>query len=133
MTRKWPLPIAGSRTLRSRTASAGSSGSRSACRSGLGRRSLLSCFDFSLNRFEALLDERFEGVIDDQIDELLGRVEAAAVLAGVGIGPDSDLAGVVEDRLPLQEPLVDRAELLDGHVAVVDEAAARIAAGRIRW
>ena len=27
------------------------------------------------------------------------------------------------DRLPLQEPLVDRAELLDGHVAVVDEAA----------
>ena len=62
-------------------------------------------------------------MIDDQIDELLGRVEAAAVLAGVGIGPDGDLAGVTARRLPLQEPLVDRAELLDGHVAVVDEAA----------
>ena len=62
-------------------------------------------------------------MIDDQIYQLLGSVEAAAVLAGVGIGPDVDPAGFVEDRLPLQEPLVDRAELLDGHVAVVDEAA----------
>ena len=77
-----------------------------------------------LESLQALLHQRLQGVIDDQIDELLGSVEAAAVLAGVGIGPDGDLAGVIARRLPLQEPLVDRAELLDGHVAVVDEAPA---------
>ena len=55
-----------------------------------------------LERLKALLHQRLEGVIDDQIDKLLGRVEAAAVLAGVGIGPDGDPAIVIPDRLPLK-------------------------------
>ena len=38
----------------------------------------------------ALLDERPEGAFDDQIDERLGRVEAAAVLACVAVGAHFD-------------------------------------------
>ena len=71
---------------------------------------------------QPLLGQRLQGALHDQVDQLLGRVEAAAVLAGVGVGADGDRARAVAHRLPLQQPLVDRAELLDGHVAVVDEA-----------
>ena len=49
VTRKWPLPIAGSSTFSSSTASAGSSLIRSALRSEIGLLSLLSSSDFSLN------------------------------------------------------------------------------------
>ena len=92
---------------------------------GLGPAVALELPRLLLESLQALLRQRLEGVIDDQIDKLLGRIKAAAVLAGVGIGPDDViLPSSPSDRLPLQEPLVDRAELLDGHVAVVDEAAA---------
>ena len=70
----------------------------------------------------ALVHEGAEGLLDDEVDELLGGVEAAAVLAGVGVEAHFDSA-VLQHRLALQEALVDGAELLDGHVAVVDEAA----------
>ena len=50
-----------------------------------------------------------------------GCVEAAAVLASVWVKAHVDSAAF-EDRLALQEALVYGAELLDGHVAVVDEA-----------
>ena len=87
--------MAGSRTFRFRTASAGSSSSSSAFRRALGRRTLLSWADFVFERFETLFHERLQGAVDDQVDELLGREEAAAVLARVGVGADDDLACVV--------------------------------------
>ena len=72
----------------------------------------------------ALLDERPERALDDQVDERLGRVEAAAVLAGVAVGAHFDLAAGGADRFALEQALVDGAKLLDAHVAVVDKAAA---------
>ena len=86
-----------------------------------------------LERLQALLRQRFQRSIDDQVDELLRGVEAAAVLARVWIGADDDRAVVAADRRPFQETLVDGAELLDGHVAVVDEApsAARLGVAQV--
>ena len=55
---------------------------------------------------KALLRKRLQGPVDDQIDELLGREEAAAVLAGVAVGTDYYPAVVVPDRLPFQQPFV---------------------------
>ena len=71
----------------------------------------------------AFSQQRIEGALDDEVDERLRRVEAAAVLAGVAVGADDDLAGGVAGRFALEQALVDGAKLLDGHVAVVDEAA----------
>ena len=96
--------------------------SNSVFRWGLWPAVALELGGFAFERFETLLGQRFQGPFDDQIDECLGRVEAAAVLAGIGVGSDDDLA-VVADRLLLKQPLVDRAELLHGHVTVVDEVA----------
>ena len=77
----------------------------------------------------AFSQQRVEGALDDEVDERLGRVEAAAVLAGVAVGADDDVAGGVAGRFALEQALVDGAKLLDGHVAVVDEAAAGAALG----
>ena len=77
----------------------------------------------------ALFQQGREGALDDEIDEGLGGVEAAAVLAGVAVGADDDFAFGGADGFALEQALVDGAELLDGHVAVVDEAAAGLASG----
>ena len=53
-----------------------------------------------LERRKARLRQRLQGPVYDQVYELLGRVEAAAVLAGVGIEADGYPAGVVPDGLP---------------------------------
>ena len=75
-----------------------------------------------LEGLETLLGQRLQRALDDEVDQLLGRVEAAAVLARVRVGADLD-AVAAADRLALEEALVDRAELLHRHVAVVDEVA----------
>ena len=129
VTRKWPLPIAGSSSFRSSTAAAGSTFRSSAARAAWGRRSLCSAGRRCLELRQALRHQRPQGPLHDQVDQLLGRVETAAVLAGVGVGPDGDAAVVVAERLALQEALVDRAELLNGHVAVVDEPAMAVRLG----
>ena len=82
-----------------------------------------------LEALAAFVDERAERALDDQVDERLGRVEAAAVLARVAIGAHRDFAVFAAHRFALEQALVDRAELLDGHVAVVDVAAAAVAPG----
>ena len=82
-----------------------------------GRATLLECR-------QPFFRQGLEGAIDDQVDEFLGRVKTAAVFADVRIGADGNLRGAVAaaHRFVLQQALVDGAELLHGHVAVVDEA-----------
>ena len=84
-----------------------------------------------LESLQTLLGQRLQGALDDEVHQLLGRVEAAAVLAGIGIRADVDLAVAAADRLALEEALVDRAELLHRHVAVVDEVA--LAYASLAW
>ena len=98
-------------------------------RSALARVSLCRAAAFGLEGSLAFLQQRRERALDDQIDERLGRVEAAAVLACVAVGTDDDLAVGGAGRFALQQALVDRAKLLHGHVAVVDKAAAGFASG----
>ena len=77
----------------------------------------------------ALVDERAESALDYEVDEWLGRIEAAAVLAGVAIRSYFDATVIGADGFALQQAFVDRAKLLDGHVAVVYVAAAVVALG----
>ena len=91
---------------------------------GLGAAARFEQGRVALEALTALVDERAERALDDQVDERLGRVEAAAVLAGVAVGPHRDFAVLAAHRFALEQALVDGAELLDGHVAVVDVAAA---------
>ena len=77
----------------------------------------------------AFSQQRVEGALDDEVNERLGRVEAAAVLAGVAVRADDNVAGSVAGGFALEQALVNGAKLLDGHVAVVDEAAAGAALG----
>ena len=74
-----------------------------------------------LERRETLLRQRLQRAVDYQVDELLRREEAAAVLARVAVGTDRYLAVVVAGGFLFQQALVDRPKLLDGHVTVVDE------------
>ncbi len=78
---------------------------------------------------QTLVHQRLQSPLHDQVDERLRRIEAAAVLARVGVEADDDLAAVAANRLAFEQALVDRAELLDGHVAVVDEAALAVDLG----
>ena len=84
-----------------------------------------------LEGLEPFLRQGLEGAVHDQIDEFLGRVETAAVLAGVGVGADGHLRGAVAaaHRLALQQAFADRAQLLHGHVAVVDKVRLAVAHG----
>ena len=77
----------------------------------------------------AFVEQGCERALDDEVDEGLGRVEAAAVLASVAVGADFDAAVGGADGFALEQALVDGAELLDGHVAVVDVAGAGLAFG----
>ena len=114
--------MAGSSTLRSSTASAGSSLRRSARRSGLGRRSPFSSRDLASNAARRSSANGFSVRSTIRSDELLRREEAAAVLARVAVGTDRYLAVVVAGGFLFQQALVDRPKLLDGHVTVVDES-----------
>ena len=60
-----------------------------------------------LEGFETLFRQGLQGPVDNQVHQFLGGEEAAAVLAGVGVGADEDLAVAAADRLALQETLVD--------------------------
>ena len=122
MTRKWPLPMAGSRTLRSSTASAGSSVEQLGLAQRLRPAVALEGGGLLLEGLQTLLGQRLQRALDDEVHQLLGRVEAAAVLACIRVGADLD-AVAAPHRLALEEALVDGAELLHGHVAVVDEVA----------
>ena len=73
-------------------------------------------------RPQPLLGQRLQGLIHDQIDQLLRGIEAAAVLAGVGCEANPHPAAGGAHRFPFQQAFVDRTELLHRHVAVVDEA-----------
>ena len=94
---------------------------------GFGACVALQSSGFGLEGSLAFLQQRRERALDDQVDERLGRVEAAAVLACVGVGSDDDLAVGGAGGFPLEQALVDGAKLLHGHVAIVDKAAAGIA------
>ena len=96
-------------------------------RSALARWSLCRAAAFCLEGSFALCQQRRERALDDEIDERLGRVEAAAVLACVAVGAHDDLAVRGAGGFALEQALVDRAKLLHGHVAVVDKAAAGLA------
>lgn len=70
---------------------------------------------------DPLLEERPHRALEDELHERLGRVE------GTGAAPrrviaDHDDGGAVIFHLVFQQPLVDRAELLDRKVTVVDAA-----------
>ena len=129
VTRKWPLPMAGSSTLRSSAAAAGVERVEVGDAVGLGAGVALEGGGFGVEGGFALFQQGREGALDDEVDERLGGVEAAAVLAGVAVGADDDFAFRRADGFALEQALVDGAELLDGHVAVVDEAAAGVAPG----
>ena len=96
---------------------------------GFGAGVALEGSGFGVEGGFAFLQQGCEGALDDEIDEGLGCVEAAAVLAGVAVGADNDFACGCADGFAFEQALVDGAELLDGHVAVVDEAAAGVAPG----
>ena len=94
---------------------------------GFGAFVALQSSGFGLEGSLAFLQQRREGALDDEIDERLGRVEAAAVLACVAVGADDDLAVRCAGGFALEQALVDRAKLLHGHITVVDKAAAGLA------
>ena len=81
---------------------------------------------FSCKNIESLVGQRLQGPLDDQINQFLRGIETAAVFAGIRIEANGKVA-VVAHRLALQQPLVDRAKLLHGHVAVVDKVAVGVA------
>ena len=94
---------------------------------GFGACVALQSSGFCLEGSLAFLQQRHKRALDDEIDERLGCVEAAAVLTGVAVGAYDDLAVRGARRFPLEQALVDRAKLLHGHVAIVDKAAAGFA------
>ena len=96
---------------------------------GLGACVALQGGGFGPEGGSALLQQRHQRALDDEVDERLGRVEAAAVLARVAVGAHHDLAFRAAHRFPFQQAFVDGAELLHGHVAVVDVAPAAFACG----
>ena len=71
---------------------------------------------------QPLFRQGLQGPVHNQIDQLLRREEAPAVLAGIAVGARDDVAIVVPNRLTLQQTLVDGSQLLDRHIPIVDEA-----------
>ena len=82
-----------------------------------------------LERREPFFRQGLQRAVHDEINEFLRRVEAAAVLAGVGVGADGYAVVADAHRLALQQAFVDRAQLLHRHVAVVDEMRPAVAHG----
>ena len=65
--------------------------------------------------------QRPNRLFEDQADEFVRSVVAARALARENVRADDDLPCVTND-LVLEEPLVDRSELLDAQVTIVDVA-----------
>src|SRR5690606_40779874 len=86
-----------------------------------GRRLGLKLSDLLLERMLDPFDQRLQRLVDDERDEIVGRVIAAGALAGEDVRPHADLAVLAHD-LVLQQPLIYRAELLDAEVPVIDVA-----------
>ena len=77
------------------------------------------------------VEHRVERAVEQRLHQAVGRVVAAAGLAGVALGlaafGEGEAAAVVgEARRELQQALVDRAQLLGLHVAPVHRHEARI-------
>ena len=70
----------------------------------------------------ALVRQRTDGLPHDQVNQIVGRVVAARVLAREHVRTDDDVPAVADD-LPFQQSLVDRADLLHAEIPVVDVAA----------
>src|SRR5690606_35052558 len=73
---------------------------------------------------DGALDDGLEGAVEQDLNEAVGGVVAAAGLAGVALGlaagEEGELAAPLLDlRDELEEALVDAAELLGAHVAPV--------------
>ena len=67
-------------------------------------------------------DQRFDRFLEDQADQIVGRVVTARALSREDVGTNSNLA-VIADDLVFEQALVDRAELLNAEIAIVDVAA----------
>ena len=65
------------------------------------------------------VNERLDGLADDQAHEIVRRVVASAVLPCGDVGPNDDVVAVPGNFL-LDQPLVDGPELLNAQVAIVD-------------
>jgi hypothetical protein len=68
---------------------------------------------------DALGNERSDRALEDELNQDLVGIERAGTLPGGFVCDDLDLAFLL-DHLVFQQALVDRAELLDREVAVVD-------------
>ena len=79
---------------------------------------------FRLEGVRARLHERPDRFLDDQPDQVVRRVVAARTLAGEDVGADGHPVAVGREFV-FQQTLVDRAELADAEIAIVDVAAAR--------
>ena len=77
---------------------------------------------FRLESVRARLHERPDRFLDDQPDQVVRRVVAARTLAREDVGADGHPVAVGREFV-FQQPLVDRAELADAEVAVIDVAA----------
>ena len=74
-------------------------------------------------RFHPLRHKRLYRPLHYQVNELLMRVETAAVFSRVSVQRNHDLAIRPARRLALHKPLIDRPELLHGQIAVVHKPA----------
>ena len=68
-------------------------------------------------------DQRPDRFLDDQANQIVGRVVAARSFPRKDIRADGDLAAIADDLL-FEQALIDGAELLNAKIAVVDVAAA---------
>ena len=68
-------------------------------------------------------DQRLDRFLDDQADQIVGRVVAARSLPREDVRADGDLS-VIADDLVFEQALVDRAKLLNAKITVVDVTAA---------
>src|SRR3546814_10658016 len=77
-----------------------------------------------VERGQALALQRVQGFLEDELHQVVVGVVAAAVLARKGGRAYQQLAVVHLDELLPQQSLVDRAPVLHGPIAVVEEDAA---------
>ena len=67
-------------------------------------------------------DQGLDRFFDDQADQIVGRVVASRPFPCEDIGTNSNPIAIADD-LVFEQTLVDRAELLDAKVAIVDVVA----------
>ena len=71
----------------------------------------------------AQLNQRLDRFLDDQGDQIIGGVVASRSLPRENIWADDNFAAIADD-LVFDQALIDRAELLNAEIAIVDVAAA---------